>query len=40
MESVSFSYKTIAIEYSTQDTKGITSSAGKATYDVKENKLS
>jgi len=40
MESVSFSYKTIAIEYSMQDTKGITSSAGKATYDVAQNKLS
>jgi type VI secretion system secreted protein Hcp len=35
MESVSFSYNTIKIEYFTQDDKGILSSAGSASYDLK-----
>ena len=39
-ESVSFSYKQIKIEYSTQDSKGINTPVGAHTYNVGTNKLS
>jgi type VI secretion system secreted protein Hcp len=39
-ESVSFSYNTIKIEYSTQDEKGNLKQAGNVTYDLKANKAS
>ncbi len=38
MESVSFSYNTIKIEYSTQDDKGTMTVAGSAGWDIKTNK--
>ncbi len=37
MESVSFSYNTIKIEYFTQDDKGVLTSAGSTGYDLKTN---
>jgi len=39
-ESVSFSYNTIKHEYSTQDDKGVVTTTGAITYNLKENKLS
>jgi type VI secretion system secreted protein Hcp len=39
-ESVSFSYKSIKIEYSKQNDKGVLTASGSVTYDAKENKLS
>jgi type VI secretion system secreted protein Hcp len=38
--SVSFSYNQIAFEYSQQNEQGIVTTTGKATFNVKENKLS
>jgi len=37
MESVSFSYNQIKIEYSTQDEKGVITTAGSVTYNTKTN---
>ncbi len=37
MESVSFSYNEIKVEYFTQDDKGVLTSAGSASYDLKTN---
>jgi type VI secretion system secreted protein Hcp len=39
-ESVSFSYKQIKIEYSTQDSKGITTPVAAQTYNIGTNKTS
>ncbi len=39
-ESVSFSYKQIKIEYSTQDSKGTLTKVGAQTYNIGTNKLS
>jgi type VI secretion system secreted protein Hcp len=39
-ESVSFSYNKIKIDYSTQDEKGILTSTGAVTYELKANKVS
>ena len=36
-ESVSFSYNQIKIEYSTQDEKGVITTAGSVTYNTKTN---
>jgi type VI secretion system secreted protein Hcp len=38
-ESVSFSYNTIKIEYSTQDEKGTLKQAGNVEYNLKANKM-
>lgn len=37
MVSVSFSFKSIKVEYSTQDAKGVTTVAGTTSYDVTTN---
>jgi type VI secretion system secreted protein Hcp len=39
-ESVSFSYNTIKIEYSTQNEQGILTAVGAVSYDLKANKVS
>jgi len=39
-ESVSFSFNKIKIDYSTQDEKGILTSTGAVTYELKANKVS
>lgn len=39
-ESVSFSYNTIKIEYSTQNDQGILTAVGAVNYDLKANKVS
>jgi type VI secretion system secreted protein Hcp len=39
-ESVSFSYNTIKVEYSTQNEQGILTAVGAVSYDVKTNKVS
>jgi type VI secretion system secreted protein Hcp len=39
-ESVSFSYNTIKVEYSTQNEQGILTAVGAVSYDVKTNKPS
>ena len=39
-ESVSFSYNKIKVDYSTQDEKGILTSTGAVTYELKMNKVS
>ena len=39
-ESVSFSYNTIKIEYSTQNDQGILTAVGAVSYDIKTNKVS
>ena len=39
-ESVSFSYNTIKIEYSTQNEQGTLTAAGQVSYDIKTNKVS
>jgi type VI secretion system secreted protein Hcp len=39
-ESVSFSYNTIRIEYSTQDDNGVLTVAGDVSYDLKANTVS
>jgi type VI secretion system secreted protein Hcp len=39
-ESVSFSYNTIKIEYSTQNEQGILTAVGAVSYDLKANKAS
>jgi type VI secretion system secreted protein Hcp len=40
MASISFSYNTIKIDYSTQNEQGNLTSTGPVTYDLKQNKLS
>ena len=39
-ESVSFSYNTIKVEYSTQDDQGVLTAAGDVSYDLKANTVS
>ena len=39
-ESVSFSYNTIKVEYSTQNEQGILTAVGAVSYDLKANKVS
>jgi type VI secretion system secreted protein Hcp len=39
-ESVSFSYNTIRVEYSTQDNNGVLTAAGDVSYDLKANTVS
>jgi type VI secretion system secreted protein Hcp len=39
-ESVSFSYNTIKVEYSTQNDQGILTAVGAVSYDLKANKVS
>jgi type VI secretion system secreted protein Hcp len=39
-ETVTFSYNTIKIEYSTQDNQGVLTAAGDVTYDLKANTVS
>lgn len=40
MESVTFSYNKVKIEYSTQNEQGILTATGAVTYDLKENVVS
>jgi type VI secretion system secreted protein Hcp len=39
-ESVSFSYNTVKVEYSTQDNQGVLTAAGSVSYDLKANTVS
>ena len=40
METVSFSYNTIKVEYFKQDEKGVLTASGVVSYDTKANKVS